>query len=291
MAAAPQLARPRRAASRHDPDWEPPIPGTAPGPAAPGTNTWRWPSASSSASTTSSTSALRLHPPGAPAKGPRSASASPIPVKVTYTDWGDPQAPDRRLLRRRRQHRDALQLPRGDLESHFHVVCMDWVGRGRSGWMADQRDYSLSTYAEQLHQLIAHLGGGPVACWGPRSAAAPRSSSPPPPGARRSPDPERHRPVHPEGAAQAPLRRRSRATTSSATLGPAAQDRRLAEERRPRQRRHPLQRDFPPDQVVRRGRRPRLSPRRAGAPGLPRRRAGKPRPMAPVGSACTARCC
>jgi pimeloyl-ACP methyl ester carboxylesterase len=39
---------------------------------------------------------------------------------------------------------------------------MDWVGRGRSGWMSDQRDYSLATYAEQLRQLIDHLGGGPV---------------------------------------------------------------------------------------------------------------------------------
>jgi pimeloyl-ACP methyl ester carboxylesterase len=28
--------------------------------------------------------------------------------------------------------------------------------------MADQRDYSLSTYVEQLKQLIEHLGGGPV---------------------------------------------------------------------------------------------------------------------------------
>jgi pimeloyl-ACP methyl ester carboxylesterase len=39
---------------------------------------------------------------------------------------------------------------------------MDWVGRGRSGWMADQGDYSLATYTEQLRQLIDHLGGGPV---------------------------------------------------------------------------------------------------------------------------------
>jgi pimeloyl-ACP methyl ester carboxylesterase len=39
---------------------------------------------------------------------------------------------------------------------------MDWVGRGRSGWMSDERDYSLATYAEQLRQLIDHLGGGPV---------------------------------------------------------------------------------------------------------------------------------
>jgi pimeloyl-ACP methyl ester carboxylesterase len=53
-----------------------------------------------------------------------------------------------------------------DLASHFHVVCMDWLGRGRSGWMADERDYSLATYVEQLRQMIEHLGGAPVVLLG-----------------------------------------------------------------------------------------------------------------------------
>lgn len=44
----------------------------------------------------------------------------------------------------------------------FHVVCMDWVGRGYSGWLQDERDYVLATYVEQLRQMVAHLGGGPV---------------------------------------------------------------------------------------------------------------------------------
>jgi pimeloyl-ACP methyl ester carboxylesterase len=43
---------------------------------------------------------------------------------------------------------------------------MDWLGRGRSGWMADQGDYSLATYAEQLRQMVLHLGGRPVALLG-----------------------------------------------------------------------------------------------------------------------------
>jgi pimeloyl-ACP methyl ester carboxylesterase len=49
-----------------------------------------------------------------------------------------------------------------DLAQDFRVVCVDWVGRGRSGWLAAEGDYSLSTYAEQLRQLIVHLGGQPV---------------------------------------------------------------------------------------------------------------------------------
>jgi pimeloyl-ACP methyl ester carboxylesterase len=39
---------------------------------------------------------------------------------------------------------------------------MDWVGRGRSGWMADERDYSLATYVEQIRQLVDHVASGPV---------------------------------------------------------------------------------------------------------------------------------
>ncbi len=46
------------------------------------------------------------------------------------------------------------------------VVCMDWVGRGRSGWLADDHEYGLETLIEQLRQLIAHLGGAPVALLG-----------------------------------------------------------------------------------------------------------------------------
>jgi pimeloyl-ACP methyl ester carboxylesterase len=53
-----------------------------------------------------------------------------------------------------------------DLSQHYRVICMDWVGRGRSGWLATQEDYSLATYAEQLRQMIAHLGGRPVTVLG-----------------------------------------------------------------------------------------------------------------------------
>jgi pimeloyl-ACP methyl ester carboxylesterase len=43
---------------------------------------------------------------------------------------------------------------------------MDWLGRGRSGWLAAEDDYSLATYAEQLRQMIIHLGGRPVTLLG-----------------------------------------------------------------------------------------------------------------------------
>jgi pimeloyl-ACP methyl ester carboxylesterase len=48
----------------------------------------------------------------------------------------------------------------------IRVVCMDWLGRGRSGWLADGKEYTLDTYVEQLRQMIRHLDVGPVAVLG-----------------------------------------------------------------------------------------------------------------------------
>ena len=86
----------------------------------------------------------------------------PYPVKVAYTEWGDPTGQLVVCVGGVANTAMRFNYLAADLESHFRVVCMDWVGRGRSGWMADQGDYSLSTYSEQLRQLIDHLGGGPV---------------------------------------------------------------------------------------------------------------------------------
>jgi pimeloyl-ACP methyl ester carboxylesterase len=86
----------------------------------------------------------------------------PYPVKVAYTEWGDPTAPLVVCVGGVANTAMRFNYLAADLESHFRVVCMDWVGRGRSGWMADERDYSLATYVEQLRQLIDVLGGGPV---------------------------------------------------------------------------------------------------------------------------------
>jgi pimeloyl-ACP methyl ester carboxylesterase len=43
---------------------------------------------------------------------------------------------------------------------------MDWLGRGLSGWLADEREYGLPTYVEQLDQLLRHLGGRPATLLG-----------------------------------------------------------------------------------------------------------------------------
>jgi pimeloyl-ACP methyl ester carboxylesterase len=90
----------------------------------------------------------------------------PYPVKVAYTDWGDPASPAIVCCGGVANTAMRFNYLAADLEPAFRVVCMDWVGRGRSGWMADERDYSLATYVEQLRQMIDHLGGGPVTVLG-----------------------------------------------------------------------------------------------------------------------------
>ena len=98
-------------------------------------------------------------------KGP-ARFRKPYPVKIAYTEWGDASRPIVVCVGGVANTAMRFNYLAADLESDFHVVCMDWVGRGRSGWMADQRDYSLATYVEQLRQLIDHIGGGPVTLLG-----------------------------------------------------------------------------------------------------------------------------
>ena len=62
----------------------------------------------------------------------------PYPVKVAYTEWGDPTAPIVVCVGGVANTAMRFNYLAADLESHFRVVCMDWVGRGRSGWMSPQ---------------------------------------------------------------------------------------------------------------------------------------------------------
>lgn len=80
------------------------------------------------------------------------------PVKVAYTDWGPRDAPVVICCGGVASTAMRFNYLASDLCGPFRVICMDWVGRGLSAWMAHERDYSLQTYAEQLRQMIEHLG-------------------------------------------------------------------------------------------------------------------------------------
>lgn len=99
--------------------------------------------------------------PGTPPRLKREYVAS-----AAYTEWGAADAPLLVCCGGVANVAMRFNYLASDLASDFRVICMDWLGRGRSGWLAAEEDYSLATYAEQLRQLIQHLGGGPVTVLG-----------------------------------------------------------------------------------------------------------------------------
>jgi pimeloyl-ACP methyl ester carboxylesterase len=90
----------------------------------------------------------------------------PYKVSVAFADWGPVDAPVVLCCGGVANVAMRFNYLASDLADRFRVICMDWLGRGRSGWLADEGDYSLQTYAEQLRQLVQHLGGRPVTLLG-----------------------------------------------------------------------------------------------------------------------------
>lgn len=84
------------------------------------------------------------------------------PVQVSYTDWGDANKPVLLCFGGVANTAMRFNYLAADLMDRFRVVCMDWVGRGRSGWLADEREYTLATCVEQIRQLVEYLGAGSV---------------------------------------------------------------------------------------------------------------------------------
>jgi len=145
----------------HDPDWEPPIPGRRRV-----LKTWDEYMAMAKRVIARFDHQFDLkhfdyqHP--VRLQRAESRFRKPYAVKVAYTDWGDPAEPTVVCVGGVANTAMRFNYLASDLESHFRVVCMDWAGRGRSGWMRDESDYTLRTYVEQLRQMIEHLGCGPV---------------------------------------------------------------------------------------------------------------------------------
>ncbi|HTT11020.1 MAG TPA: alpha/beta hydrolase [Burkholderiaceae bacterium] len=103
---------------------------------------------------------MRLQP-GTPKRMKR-----PYVASVAYTDWGPADAPVLLCCGGVANVAARFHYLASDLSDDWRVVCMDWLGRGRSAWLASEGDYSLATCAEQLRQMIMHLGGRPVTLLG-----------------------------------------------------------------------------------------------------------------------------
>jgi pimeloyl-ACP methyl ester carboxylesterase len=99
-------------------------------------------------------------------RGVPSRLRRPYTVPVAVTDWGPRDAPV--LLCTGGVANTAMRFAflAADLARNgVRVVCVDWPGRGASGWLADKREYRRETWVELLRQLIGHLGA-PVALLG-----------------------------------------------------------------------------------------------------------------------------
>ena len=80
----------------------------------------------------------------------------PYAVRVNYSDPGGNGVPMIAIggLTNVVERFDFIAL---DARSKVRIFGLDLVGRGRSGWMAEQTDYSLPTYVEQIRQFMDHL--------------------------------------------------------------------------------------------------------------------------------------
>lgn len=99
-------------------------------------------------------------------RGVPSRLRRPYTVPIAVTDWGPRDAPV--LLCGGGVANTAMRFAflAADLaRAGVRVVCIDWPGRGASGWLADKREYRRETCVELLRQLIEHLGA-PVALLG-----------------------------------------------------------------------------------------------------------------------------
>jgi pimeloyl-ACP methyl ester carboxylesterase len=81
----------------------------------------------------------------------------PYVASVAYTEWGPVNAPVLLCCGGVANVAMRFHYLASDLSDHYRVICMDWLGRGRSGWLSQEEDYSLATYAEQLRQCIEHV--------------------------------------------------------------------------------------------------------------------------------------
>lgn len=81
-----------------------------------------------------------------------------VAIHAAYTAWGDPGRPLLLCLGGIANNARRWDYLARGLRYDFFVVCLDWLGRGESGWMPLQADYALPTYVEQVRQLARHLG-------------------------------------------------------------------------------------------------------------------------------------
>lgn len=78
-------------------------------------------------------------------------------VPIRYFEWGNRSNPTVICMGGIANSAMRFSLLAKALKSKFHVVSMDWAGRGDSGWLEELDDYTNDQAVDQLGQLIRHL--------------------------------------------------------------------------------------------------------------------------------------
>lgn len=78
--------------------------------------------------------------------------------RLHYTEWGEPDAPVVLCVHGLTQTARSFDRLAETLSADRRVVCLDVVGRGRSGWLADPSGYDFPQYLADVNALMARLG-------------------------------------------------------------------------------------------------------------------------------------
>jgi len=78
--------------------------------------------------------------------------------RLHYTEWGEPDAPVVLCVHGLTQTARSFDRLAGALAPDRRVICLDVVGRGRSGWLADPSGYDFPQYLADVNALVARLG-------------------------------------------------------------------------------------------------------------------------------------
>jgi hypothetical protein len=81
----------------------------------------------------------------------------PFRAPVAYLDWGPHDAPVVLCVGGIANTARRFDFLADALRARYRVIAMDWLGRGNSGWLPEQTDYSLETAVEQLGQALDAL--------------------------------------------------------------------------------------------------------------------------------------
>ncbi|MDA0786910.1 MAG: alpha/beta hydrolase [Proteobacteria bacterium] len=78
--------------------------------------------------------------------------------RLHYTEWGEPDAPVVMCVHGLTQTARSFDRLAEALAADRRVICLDVVGRGRSGWLADPSGYDFPQYLADVNALVARLG-------------------------------------------------------------------------------------------------------------------------------------